>query len=76
MALGGIDKVTAVVGPFFIVASFLSVLRQSGRMPVDVEVPLLTILAGVLLLVVRSSVIPVPKWILEEGGTDGGDAGR
>lgn len=71
MALGGLDKVTVVVGPFFIVASFLSVLRQSGRMSVDIEVPVLTILAGVLLLVARAEPIPVPKWAAEEKGPGG-----
>lgn len=74
LALGGIDKFTVVVGPFFIAASGLSVLRQSGRMPVDVEVPVLTILAGVLLLVARAAAIATPKWLLEDPGADRGDA--
>jgi hypothetical protein len=61
--LGGFDKVTVVVGPFFIVASCLSLLRQTGRLPLNVEVPLLVILAGVLLLLARSPSVPIPKWV-------------
>jgi hypothetical protein len=66
LAMGGIDKVTVVVGPFFLVASCLSVLRQSGRLRVDVEVPVLVILAGVLMLVARCRAVPSPKWLLDE----------
>ncbi len=57
--------VTVVVGPFFILASCLSVVRQSGRLDVDVEVPILVIIAGLLLLVARSPSIPIPKWVIE-----------
>ena len=32
-AVGGFDKMTVVVGPFFLLASMISVLRQSGRLP-------------------------------------------
>lgn len=61
--LGGIDKVTVVVGLFFILASCLSLLRQTGRMSVDKEVPVLVIAAGVLLLVARLKSIPAPTWL-------------
>jgi hypothetical protein len=60
-AIGGFNKVTAAVGPFFILASFLSLLRQTGRLDVNTEVPILVIAAGVLLLVVRAKAIPVPN---------------
>ncbi|HMP80918.1 MAG TPA: hypothetical protein PKD54_15790, partial [Pirellulaceae bacterium] len=49
-ALSGIDKLTVVVGPFFLLASCLSVLRQTGQISLDVEVPILVISAGVLML--------------------------
>ena len=62
--MGGIDKVTIVVGPFFIVASCLSLLRQTGRMSIDKEVPLLVITAGVLLLLARIKSIPAPSWLV------------
>jgi hypothetical protein len=63
--VGGIDKVTAVVGPFLIIASCLSLLRQTGRLRVDIEVPILVIVAGALVLVARTPSIPVPKWIIQ-----------
>jgi len=63
-ALGGVDKVTVVVGPFFLLAAFLSILRQTGRLRVDMEVPILIIAAGVLLLVARLPVVPPPAWLI------------
>lgn len=65
-AIGGVDKVTVVTGPFFIVASCLSVLRQTDRLQFNVEVPILVIAAGILMLVARLPSIPVPKWILQD----------
>jgi hypothetical protein len=65
-AVGGFDKVTAVIGPFFIIASCLSVLRQTGHLDLDVEVPILVIVAGVLLLIARTPAIPAPTWILQD----------
>ena len=65
-ALGGWDKVTVVIGPFFILASCLSILRQTERLPLDVEIPLLVIVSGVLLLIARIPAIPIPDWALEE----------
>ncbi len=67
--IGGVDKVTVVVGPFFLIASLLSVLRQTGRISFDVEVPVLVILIGVLLLVARSPAVPVPKWMVQQTGS-------
>jgi hypothetical protein len=64
--VGGFDKVTVVIGPFFIVASAMSILRQTGRLDLDVEVPVLVILAGILLLVARLPGVPIPKWILPD----------
>ena len=62
-ALYGLDKVTLAVGGFFIIASILSILRQTGRLTVDMEVPILVITAGVLLLVCRHPSVPTPKWL-------------
>lgn len=61
----GIDKVSVVVGPFFMIMSLLSVLRQSGYISLDIEVPILVIVAGVLSLVSRTSGLPTPKWFDE-----------
>jgi hypothetical protein len=62
--VGGFDKVSVVVGPFFIITSCLSVLRQTGRLKLDVEVPILVITGGVLLLIARHPAIPIPKWMI------------
>jgi hypothetical protein len=64
-ATSGLDKFSVVLGPMFVAASLLSVLRQTGRLSIDTEVPILVILAGVLLLVSRSPKIPIPKWVEE-----------
>jgi hypothetical protein len=57
------DKMTFVAGSFFIVAGLLSLLRQTDRIDIDVEVPILVIVAGVLLLLARHPAIPIPKWV-------------
>jgi hypothetical protein len=61
-ALGGFDKVTFVCGTFFLLASFLSVLRQTGRLRIDVEIPVLVIAAGVLILL---AALPAPRWLVK-----------
>lgn len=66
IAISGIDKVTVVIAPLFISASCLSVFRQTGRLSLDVEVPILVILAGLLLLVARLPRIPFPSWVIRE----------
>jgi hypothetical protein len=40
-------------------------LRQTGRLDPDTEVPILVIAAGVLLLVARMRSIPAPGWLIE-----------
>ena len=65
-AVSGIDKSTVVIGPFFLIASCLSVLRQTGRITLDVEVPILVIVVGCLLLIARSKSIPIPDWVVLE----------
>jgi len=61
--VSGFDKVSVVLGPLFIAASILSYLRQGDKLPIDLELPILIVLCGVLLLVARSSAIPVPAWL-------------
>jgi len=62
----GWDKVTAVIGTFFLLTSLLSVLRQTGQLSINVEVPILVISSGVLIMIARVAPIPVPRWIIEE----------
>ena len=64
-AVSGVDKASVVVGTLFLLASLFSVLRQTGRLQLDTEVPILVIATGVLLLVVRSPLIPIPSWIIQ-----------
>jgi hypothetical protein len=61
----GFDKVSVTVGPFFLIASGLSVLRQTGRLAIDLEIPVLVIAAGMLMLVAHLKIIPAPKWLIE-----------
>ena len=68
-AIGGFDKVSVVVGPFFIAASSLSILRQTDQLRLDVEVPILVILSGILLLIARRPTIPVPDWLVRDSKT-------
>jgi hypothetical protein len=65
-AIGGLDKATVVIGPFFLAASCLSVLRQLGRLALDIEVPILVIFVGVLMLIARMPSIPSPKWMVDD----------
>lgn len=63
LLLSGFDKVTFVVGSFLILTSGLSLLRQTGRLHIDLEIPILVIAAGVLLFIARLPFIPPPKWL-------------
>jgi hypothetical protein len=65
-ALNGINKVTVVIGPFFILASGLSILRQTDRLHFNVELPIFVIVLGILLIIARLPVIPVPKWMTQD----------
>ncbi len=60
--ISGFDKVSLVIGGFLIVASLLSVLRQTDRLNIDHELPILVIVTGCLLLAARASRVPIPDW--------------
>src|SRR5262245_38329336 len=59
---GGIDKWSVVLGPFFLIASVLSVLRQTQALRIDIEMPILVITLGVLLLIAQAPWIRLPRW--------------
>ncbi len=59
---GGIDKSTVVVGPLLLVGSVFSILRQTGRLSLNLEVPIFVILLGVLLFIAQLPMIPPPRW--------------
>lgn len=60
--LMGFDKLSVVLGSFFLVCSVLSVLRQQKVLSVETEAPMLVIAVGLLLLIARSRRVPVPNW--------------
>ncbi len=66
LAVGGINKLTVVTGPFFMVASVCSILRQTGRLEIDREIPILTIVLGCLLLMVQYINLPLPEILKSE----------
>ena len=62
LIMGGVNKMTVVVGPFLILATVFSLLRQTGRLSADTEVPCLVILGGTLALLARILPVPDPRW--------------
>jgi hypothetical protein len=58
LMLGGLNKLTVVIGPWLILASIFSLLRQRGTIDIDQEVPYLVISLGVLLLLSALSNLP------------------
>jgi hypothetical protein len=67
----GIDKATMVIGPFLIFAMVLSLLRQTKRLTIDSEVPVLVIGFGILLLLVQLIKLPPAKWLYDPQHGDG-----
>ena len=61
LVVGGLNKLTVVVGPFLLTASVCSVLRQTGQLSVDKEIPILTMVLGCLLLAVQFLPLPRPE---------------
>lgn len=68
---GGVDKLSIVVGPLLIVGSILSVLRQTGQLDENLEVPIMVILIGVLLFLAQLSIVPPPRWFEVQSSGDG-----
>lgn len=55
-----INRITVIVGPFLLLASILSFLRQSGRMDIETELPVLIIALGTLMMGSNFSDLPDP----------------
>src|SRR5438093_957380 len=66
VAVGGLNKLSFVVGPFLVIASILSVLRQTGHLRADIEVPFLVIVLGVLTLLCHLLRLKSPPFLQEE----------
>ena len=62
----GIDKVSIAVGPSLMTAALLSILRQTGWIAIDTEIPVLTIVVGALWTAAYLLPVPLPAWIREE----------
>ncbi len=61
MLLGGYNRMTLVIGPFLLIASVTSVLRQTALLSVDTEIPVLTIVLGSMWLIVSLLKLPMPE---------------
>ena len=66
VAVGGFNKVSILTGPFLIIASVFSVMRQTGRINIDFEVPILVIVLGVLMLISQLSKLQLPDALKEK----------
>jgi hypothetical protein len=64
--LEGVNKFSFIAGPSLIVGSLLSILRQTGYVSVDTEVPLLTITVGILWTLTFLLPLRHPSWILPD----------
>lgn len=69
LLVNGVDRFSIVVGPFFILASLASVLRQTGKIQPEIEIPALTIALGALWFAAVVLPVPPPKWMLREPAT-------
>lgn len=67
IAVAGLDRFTAVVGPWLICASCTGLLRQTDVIAVNTEVPVLTIALGVLMFVSRLLLPRMPMWLQGNG---------
>jgi hypothetical protein len=65
LAWGKLNKFTFIIGAFLVVSSVFSILRQTGIMSVNVEIPLLVIAFGAVLLIAQLPFIPLPKMVLD-----------
>ena len=61
--VSGIDKFSVVVGPFFLTASFMSIMRQLDLISLNSEVPFLVIVLGFFLAIAQFPVFKTPDWM-------------
>jgi hypothetical protein len=69
IALEGINKLSVVVGPALIAAALLSFLRQTARISLETEMPVLLIIVGLLWTAAHLLPLPLPSWIFAESST-------
>ena len=61
LVIGTVDKLKGVFGPFLIIASICSVLRQTESLSIEKEIPILVIALGILLVIVNILNLPTPE---------------
>ena len=66
LVIGTIDKLKGVLGPFLIIASICSILRQTERLSIDKEIPILVIVLGILLIIVNVINLPAPEALKQD----------
>lgn len=64
LMFGGINRLSLIVGPFFLVAGLTSLARQMGILHRELEMPVLVISLGALLLIMN--LLPVPPLSVDE----------
>lgn len=69
IAYQGFNKFSVVVGPLFVCASILSVFRQMGQLSLNVEMPMLVVLTGILTGIAHLALFPTPSWLSLEKQT-------
>lgn len=70
MAANGINKFTFIFGPFLLVSSVFSLLRQIGRLRTNIEMPVLFIVFGVLFLLALLLPLRTPEFLRGEQSTE------
>ncbi len=59
--IGKTSSATIITGPFLIVASICSILRQTDRLTLNREIPILIIVLGLLMLIAQFIKTPPHK---------------
>lgn len=62
MAVVGVDKATVVAGPYLVIASIFSLLRQTDRIEPNIEIPCLVISGGLCMLIPYLLPVRKPSW--------------
>jgi hypothetical protein len=66
LAARGIHKFTFVIGSFLLISGVCSILRQTGKLRPDIELPILFIIFGGLILVTMLLPPRTPEVFREE----------
>lgn len=70
LVIDKINKFNFLVGVFLMISSLFSILRQTGKINPNVEVPSLFIIFGILMLIVQMLNLQNPSWIIDHKKTE------